>query len=150
MGREISAGAIIYRKENDKIFYLLLHYPALNHRSGKDYWDFAKGHIETGESVAGAAVREAREETGIADLEFVAGFKETIKYFFVFEGKKIFKIVIFLLAETKTKTITISGEHAGFDWLSYEEAYKTATFANAKKLLKKANEFLKSETYRNL
>lgn len=142
MPREISAGAIIFRRENGKILYLLLHYPAMDHRSSKDFWDFAKGHVEVGESVAETIRREIKEETGIDDLEFVAGFKETIKYFFIHEEKRIFKIVIFLLAQSKTKEVKISGEHTTFIWLPFNEAHETVTYANAKQLLQKANKFL--------
>jgi len=39
MPKEKSAGAIILRKEDNKIYYLLLHY-----HSG--HWEFPKGHIE--------------------------------------------------------------------------------------------------------
>lgn len=39
---EKSAGAVIFRKEEGKIYYLLLHYQAR-------HWDFPKGHLEKGE-----------------------------------------------------------------------------------------------------
>lgn len=142
MAFEKSAGAIIYRIEKGKELFLLLHYAALDHRASKDYWDFAKGHVEAGEKERDTVVREVKEETWLDDLEFVEGFNAWMKYFFVFEGKRIFKIVTYLLAKTATGKITISGEHIGYDWLSYEEALERLTFKNAKQVLKKANEFL--------
>jgi len=74
---------------------------------------------------------------------FIRGYKETIKYFFVHQGQKIFKIVIFLLAQTQTEKVIISDEHCGFAWLPYDEAVKTVTFENSKQLLKKADVFVK-------
>jgi len=142
MPRELSAGAIIYRIEKGKEVYLLLHYAALDHRASKDYWDFAKGHVEAGEKERDTVVREAKEETGLDDLEFVEGFNAWMKYFFVFEGKRISKIVTYLLAKTETEKITISSEHIGYDWLSCDEALQRLTFKNAKDMLKKANNFL--------
>jgi len=142
MTLEISAGAVIFRKEDGKIYYLLLRYPAMNHRSGKNYWDFVKGHIEKDEKGLETITREAKEEAGLEDLEFIDGFSKTIKYFFVFESKKIFKIVNFKLARTKTKEIKLSKEHNDFIWLPYDEAYKALSFDNAKNILKKANAFL--------
>jgi 8-oxo-dGTP pyrophosphatase MutT (NUDIX family) len=139
---EKSAGAIIYRIEKGEEVYLLLHYAAIDHRGSKDYWDFAKGHVEAGEKEIDTVTREVKEETGLTDLEFVPGFNAWMKYFFVFEGKKIFKIVTYLLAKTPTKKVTISGEHIGYDWLPYEEALERLTFKNAKDMLKKANNFL--------
>ena len=142
MPREISAGAVIYRIENGIIYYLLLYYPALSHRAKKDYCDFPKGHLESGESDVCAMRREVAEETGIKDLKIVKGFRETIKYFFVVGEKKIFKIVTFYLAKTSTKKVTISSEHTGFSWLPIGEAVKNLSFSNSKKILKKANAIL--------
>lgn len=148
MPKEKSAGAVIFRKEDGKIYYLLLHY-----QSG--HWDFPKGHIEKGEKEEDTVKREVAEETGIKDIKIVKGFKEWIKYFFrrtyglgKEEKKKaswVFKIVDFYLAETKVKEVKISFEHIGYKWLSYETALKQLTFKNAKEILKKANDFLVSK-----
>ena len=155
---EKSAGAIIFRRENDKIYYLSLHYPPSSRKrdsvgkkegkpssatkAPKEYWDLPKGHIEKGEKEIETVRREVEEETGLKDIEFVEGFKEWIKYFFKFRGKNILKFVTFYLAETKEKDIKVSFEHLGFEWLSYEKAIEKLTFQNAKKILKKANKFL--------
>ncbi len=138
---EKSAGAVIFRKEGGKICYLLLHYPS-SAKAEKEYWDFPKGHIEKGEKELDTVKREVEEETGLKDLVFLDGFKEWIKYFFSFEGKNIFKIVTFYLAETNCKEIKISDEHTGYQWLLFEEALEQLTFKNAKKILKKAESFL--------
>jgi bis(5'-nucleosidyl)-tetraphosphatase len=138
---EKSAGAVIFKREGDGIHYLLLHYPA-SKKSAKNYWDFPKGHIEGKEKIEETAKREAEEETGLKDLKFVQGFRSWMKYFFRFEGKTVFKIVTYFLAETKTKEVKISFEHTGFEWLSFKEAQKQLTFKNAREILKKADEFL--------
>jgi len=138
---ERSAGAVIFRRENNKIYYLLLHYPS-NAKAPKEYWDFPKGHIEKGENLEETTKREVEEETGLKDLKLIEGFKEWIKYFFKFKGKNVFKIVTFLLAETKTKEVKVSFEHVGYEWLPYEKALEQLSFKNAKEILKKANNFL--------
>ena len=135
MPSEFSSGAVVFRKERNKIVYLLLHY-------GKGHWDFPKGHIEKGETEEETAIREAKEETGIEDLKFLDGFKEKIEYFFRQEGKTIHKMVIYFLAETKTKDIKISFEHSGFEWLDYEKALEKITFNNSREILKKAHSHL--------
>jgi 8-oxo-dGTP pyrophosphatase MutT (NUDIX family) len=137
---EKSAGAIIFRK-NKEIKYLLLHYPS-GSRTSKDYWDLPKGHIEKGEQEVDTVKREVKEETGLEDIKIIEGFKESIKYFFRFEGKTIFKTVIFYLAETGNQDVKVSFEHTGYKWLLYEEALSQLTFKNAKEILKKSNEFL--------
>ena len=135
MPLEKSAGAVIFYKSDKKIEYLLLHYQA-------GHWDFPKGNIEKGEKLEETVKREVKEETGIEDVKFTPGFKESIKYFYRLKGKNIFKIVTFFLAETKTKKVKISWEHIGYKWLPHEEALEQLTFKNAKEILKKANHFL--------
>ena len=144
MPLEKSAGAVIFRKEGGKIYYLLLHYPS-NAKAPREYWDFPKGHIEKGEKEIDTVKREVFEETGLKDIKFVEGFKEWIKYFFKYKGKTVFKIVTFLLTEAETEEVKISPEHIGYQWLPYEEALKQLKFKNAREILKKANDFLSKE-----
>jgi bis(5'-nucleosidyl)-tetraphosphatase len=134
--KETSAGAVIFRKEDGKIIYLLLQY-------GAGHWDFAKGHVEPGETEEQTMRREAEEETGITDLKIVPGFRETINYFYRRDGKPTPKDVIYLLAETREKEVKLSSEHVKFEWLSAEDSIKRITYSNSKTILKKANEFLK-------
>ncbi|MEM4389103.1 MAG: bis(5'-nucleosyl)-tetraphosphatase [Candidatus Micrarchaeia archaeon] len=138
MPLEFSSGAVVFRRENGQILYLILHYE-------EGHWDFPKGKIEKGESIEATARREIAEETGITDVEFVPGFREKLKYFFRREGKTIAKTVYFQLAETKQKEVKLSFEHIGFEWLPFEKAIERLTFENAKKLLEKSNNFLKKE-----
>ena len=151
MPREKSAGAIIFRKEEGNIYYLLLNYPPSN-EGKRGQWGFAKGHVEKDETEQQTALREIAEETGIKDIKIIQGFKKLEKYFFRksygLEGEArkkapwVFKSVVFFLAETKTKDVKISHEHTGFLWLPIEEAIKKTTFKNSKKLLKDANDFI--------
>lgn len=136
MPREISAGAVLFR-HNQEIKYLLLHY-----ESG--HWDFPRGGIEKGESEEETARREIWEETGIEDLEFIPGFREKTFWFYRREEETIYKEAIFLLAQTKTEEVKLSFEHKGYKWLNYEEAEKQLTFKNGKVILEKANKFLKT------
>lgn len=139
---EHSAGAVIFRKNEGKIYYLLLQYPSISHRAEKEYWDFPKGHLEPGETEGKTVKREVEEETGIKDVKFISSFRETIKYFFKWAGKTIFKTVAFYLLESETKEVKISREHTKYLWLSYEEALGKLTFKNAKEILKKADDYL--------
>ena len=58
---EYSVGSVIYRRENGKILFLLLHYVS-------GHWDFVKGHKEKDETDLETLKRETFEETGIKDL----------------------------------------------------------------------------------
>ncbi|MBT3329358.1 MAG: NUDIX domain-containing protein [Nitrosopumilus sp.] len=135
MIEETSAGIILYRKENSKKLFLLLHYPS-------GHWDFVKGKMEKGETIQQTAVRETKEETGITDITFVEDFEEWIGYNFKHKGELIQKKVVFFLAETKTKTIKISHEHSGYTWMDYNASMEKTTFENAKTVLTKAQRLL--------
>lgn len=117
--REIAAGIIIYRKTDEGLKFLLLYH-------GNGYWNFPKGKIENEEKSLQAAFREVKEETGILkkDLKLVEDFKIDEKYIFKRGKEKVFKVVIFYLAETEKSNIKISSEHSGYGWFEYREAKK--------------------------
>lgn len=132
MIEETSAGIVLFRKENGKNLFLLLHYPS-------GHWDFVKGKIESGESSHETAVRETGEETGITEIVFLDSFEEWIEYDFQFQGEPVHKKVVFFLAETKTADVKISHEHLDYAWMDYGAAMEKTTFDNARTVLTKAH-----------
>ena len=139
MPRENSCGAVVFR-ENGEREYLLLHYEA-------GHWDFVKGNIEPHESEKDTVIRELREETGILRARFIDDFREEISYFYRRGGRTIFKEVTFFLIETKDTEVKLSYEHIGYEWLTYQHSLKRLTHGNAKKVLQRANTFLKRILY---
>jgi 8-oxo-dGTP pyrophosphatase MutT (NUDIX family) len=133
--REFSAGFILFRDTPAGPVYLLLDY-------GK-HWDYAKGHLEEGESAWQAAVRELREETGIRQVDRVTRFQRDMHYFF-FSPKKgqVHKTVTYFLGRTRTEDVTISDEHSGHAWLPYDDALQRLTYENAREMLRAANDAL--------
>ena len=117
--------------------YLLLNYPT-------GHWDFIKGGMEDGENPRQTSIREAKEETGITDIEFIDGYEEKIEYFFRANNHDIHKKVIFFLAKTNSINVKLSHEHLNFIWLDYENALKKLTYDNAVNLLKKSEQFLQN------
>jgi len=162
MPKEQSAGAVVFYKQNKEPQYLLLHYPTTK-RAKREYWDFPKGHLENKETEMETASREIEEETGLKDVTFHKGFEERIQYYFraaprenkvlpkghgsyfQVQGKTVFKTVVFFLAQSHTKKVTISFEHKGFIWLPYEKAMKKLKFANARRILRKSHRFLEEQ-----
>lgn len=55
-----AAGGVVWRRHGRSIEVLLVHRPKY------DDWSFAKGKLDGGESHEEAALREVREETGLA------------------------------------------------------------------------------------
>lgn len=135
MIEETSAGIVLFRKEESKNLFLLLHYPS-------GHWDFVKGKMEKGESIHETAIRETKEETGITDVTFLDNFEEWIQYNFQYQGELVNKKVVFFLAETNTKDVEISHEHSDYIWVDYNTAMEKTTFDNAKTVLTKAQMLL--------
>ncbi|OGY58180.1 MAG: hypothetical protein A3E61_01050 [Candidatus Colwellbacteria bacterium RIFCSPHIGHO2_12_FULL_43_12] len=139
--REISAGFIIYRRTKEGPKFLLLYH-------GGRYWNFAKGKIEAEEKSMAAAIRETTEETGLKpeDLRVKNSFKAYEKYFFFKNKNRIFKIVIFYLAEARKRDIKISEEHEGFGWFLYRDAKRMLkNYKDSESVLKKAHDFIRGQ-----
>lgn len=132
---EKSCGVVLFRQEEDGRKYLILHYPS-------GHWDLAKGHVEEGEEELETALRELEEETGISNIDFLAGFRYPLSYKYMRKGRLSHKQVVFFLAETDQSDVQISHEHQDFQWLPYEAAHAKLTFDNAKELLAAAKKHL--------
>ncbi|MDB5297323.1 MAG: hydrolase [Phycisphaerales bacterium] len=136
---ERSAGFVVFHvRPGDgpaagRVVYLLLDY-------GR-HWDFAKGHVEPGEDDLAAATRELREETGIATAAVAPGFAHEVTYFFRHKAKGLVrKTVVFFLARAATDAVALSHEHVGYAFLPVAEAVRRVTFANAKQVLRLADQ----------
>ncbi len=144
--REISAGLVVFRQTEEGPKFLLLYH-------GGRYWNFPKGKIEAEEKSLEAAVRETQEETGIraSDLKLKKKFRAYERYGFTRGKRRIFKIVIFYLAETRVRQIQISKEHGGFGWFLYREARNLLrNHKDSETVLRQAYTFLRKGKFTNL
>jgi len=144
MKHEKSAGAIVFRKDKNVVYYLLLDY-----KRKIEYLNFPRGNIEEGESEKETALREIKEETGL-DVQLIEGFRETMHWFYRKEGDTVSKNVILFLAEAKTDKVKLSEEHVGYEWLTFEKAIDKLNFDNSKEALRKAQDFLSNLEKRSL
>jgi 8-oxo-dGTP pyrophosphatase MutT (NUDIX family) len=134
---ERSAGVIVFHTD-PALEDLLLDY-------GR-HWDYPKGHIEESEDELSAALRELDEETGLRDVRLIEGFHERITYSFRKPRKGLIrKGVVFFLAQTTRKRVTISHEHTGYAFLPFKQAVERVTYASSKDVLRSAHAFLTSE-----
>jgi 8-oxo-dGTP pyrophosphatase MutT (NUDIX family) len=132
---ERSAGAVLFRREDSQLRFLLLHYTS-------GHFDWPKGNIEEGESEVETVLREVREETGLQRTRVIPGFREEISYFYRRQGSLVRKTVVFYLAEAEDSDVKLSHEHIGYRWLDYEGALKTLTYENSRSVLRKAKAVL--------
>ena len=96
MKTELSAGAIIFHKKNSSSWEVLLI------RDKQGNLTFPKGLVEPKEDKKDAAIREAKEETGITRLTYKDALK-SIHYYYTRDNEKISKTVAYFifLADTK-------------------------------------------------
>lgn len=133
---EVSAGGIVFRRDGDRTFYLLI-------RDSYRNWGFPKGHLEEGEAPADAALREVGEETGLSALELRAPV-EVIDWEFRFRGRRIHKTCHFFLIETpdrRTEPLRAEGITA-CRWASFEQAERMIAYDNARAVLRQAQALL--------
>lgn len=132
MRQERSAGAVIYRCHNSKAFFLLLKYPG-------GYWEFARGHLEPGETIREAAHREIREEVGFSHLSFHPHFHEQGHWVFSSSTKgRVSKTVDYFLAKVNGQPVRISDEHVAYRWVTLEQSNRLHMWPNARTVLSKA------------
>lgn len=145
---EKSVGAVIFRREEGEIKFLLLRY-----RSGQ--WDFPKGHQEREECEKETLIREIREETGLIEIEIIEGFRTGNWFFYTAKGNEqkermakgyginIFKKVVYYLACTEKIDITLDFENKGYVWTNFEKAMEMLGNKDSRRTLEKADSFLK-------
>jgi len=135
MTKVLSCGAVIYRKNQGRVLYLLLKHVNGNH------WSLAKGHTESGESEVETALREIDEETGLG-VKLKPGFREAIRYS---PSAGVEKTVVFFLAKARGKKVKLQkSEILNAVWLELEDSLKLISHKDTGEVLRKADAFLKA------
>jgi ADP-ribose pyrophosphatase YjhB (NUDIX family) len=150
---ERSAGGIVYRLIDNQIYWLViktLSKKKINNRGHKirhTIYKFPKGHLNPGEVLKHAAIREVEEEGRIkAKIIDKIGSKDYIIWDEL-QNKKIIKKVTFFLMEYEGEsnlkyydTETVIGR----EWYKLEDSLKKLAYDFERTLLKKANFKLKA------
>lgn len=110
-------------------------------------WGLPKGHLENGEGSGEAAVREVREETGLADLALGQELA-TVDWYFRAGDKLIHKFCAFYLM-TSSEGEPVPELAEGITecvWLPLAEAANRISYDNAREVVNVAREVLGQST----
>ncbi|OIO81182.1 hypothetical protein AUJ84_01590 [Candidatus Pacearchaeota archaeon CG1_02_32_132] len=131
-----SAGILIFRRDKNKIEYLLL-----KHSAKGNHWGPPKGKLNPGESKMDAAFREVKEEAGLTLIN-CSNFKCVDEYKFIKKDNEYSKKVFYFLGEVKNPKIVLSPEHLNYSWNSIEEAIKKLNGQSLISVYNRAHRFL--------
>ncbi|MBE0701092.1 MAG: NUDIX domain-containing protein [Acholeplasmataceae bacterium] len=118
---EKSCGAVVYKKENNDYFFLVIR-----QRHGLHY-GFPKGHVERNELEEVTAKREVEEETGV-NVRIIKDIRAESNYT---PRPNVQKKVVYFLAESLTQNIhKQDAEILSVDWVHEELVYEMLTHEN--------------------
>jgi 8-oxo-dGTP pyrophosphatase MutT (NUDIX family) len=136
---QISAGGVVFRRSGSRIEVALISV------GDENRWQLPKGLVDAGEDVEVAAMREAREETGI-ETELVSPV-DKIEYWYYSTNRggrvRFHKFVHFFLLRY------LSGDVRDHDrevnearWVEIDEARAMLAFAGERKVVERARAML--------
>ena len=109
-----SCGVVVFRRAPEPQFLLL-------RKPGR--YDFAKGHLEPGETDVQCALRELREETGIPEqfVELDVDFRCTLRYpvWDKYLRADALKTLILFLGWLRQPVDLVMTEHDAYEWRAW-------------------------------
>ena len=135
---ETSAGGLVVRRDGDEAQVALI---ARYDRRRRLVWSLPKGHVEEGETVEEAALREVQEETGlVADIVAPLGI---IDFWFAVEDRRIHKTVHhFLMRYTSGMLSDEDPEVVEVAWVDFEDVPARLAYRDERRLVNKARGML--------
>jgi len=125
--REFSAGGVVVRRFRGRPFLAGVRV------KGGTVLALPKGHPEPGESMAEAATREVREETGV-EATLVEKL-EDVRYFYARDGQRVLKVVSFFLFRYRSGSLEDHDHEVdSAEWVPLDRAPELLSYAGERKV----------------
>jgi ADP-ribose pyrophosphatase YjhB (NUDIX family) len=143
---ERSAGGLVYKIENGKVFWLLVRtMSSYKNKKGesknKMVYKFPKGHLQNNEFLKQAALREVEEEGRVkANIVIKLGSNDYIIFDQETKKKIVKKVTFFLMEYLMDSSLKHYDREMVMEreWMSFEEAIEKLAYDSERTLLKKA------------
>ncbi len=128
---ELAAGIAIFSETDGRVFLL--------HQADEDRWCLPKGHVDPGESLESAALREVREETGFERV-VIEGELHEVAYRFYSPRKdaNVHKSVVYYRGRTAEREARLEPIFDRADWFDLPEAIRRVRFPTDRSVLEAA------------
>lgn len=138
---ETSAGGLVVRMVDGEPFAALI---GRTGRSKGLRWSLPKGHVEAGESLEQTAVREVREETGIAGS--IVARLGSFRYTFNSNGQQITKRVHHYLLRAESGELSDADmEVTAVEWVAVARLPQVLAFPAERRIARRAATLLAGE-----
>jgi 8-oxo-dGTP pyrophosphatase MutT (NUDIX family) len=125
---ELASGAAVVDRDRRELLLL--------HLTEEDRWCFPKGHVESGETVEAAALREVEEETGLTGLALGPEIGQvTYRFYQPKKDRSVVKTVVYFAVPAHVRPVRPEPIFDEAKWVPVEEARRLVEFEADRKVI---------------